>query len=58
MNMAIATEEENPLVLVFQPINIATWDLVPMKPVGHKKNRILILNFQKYKVPRYYINSK
>ena len=42
--MAFAYEEEDPLEVVFQPIKIATWDLVPMEPVGHKMNRILILN--------------
>ena len=36
MNMAIAHEEEDPLVVVFQPIKIATWDLVPMEPVGKR----------------------
>ena len=43
--MAIAYEEEDPLVVVFQPIKNATWDLVPIEPVGHKMNQNLKLIF-------------
>ena len=43
--MAIAYEEEDPLVVVFQPIKNATWDLVPIEPVGLKMNRNFKLIF-------------
>ena len=53
--MAIAYEEEDPLVVVFQPIKNATWDLVPIEPVGHKMNQNLKLIFH---TSKYCINSK
>ena len=48
--MAIAYEEEDPLVVVFQSIKNATWDLVPIEPVGHKMNRIFKLNLHISKI--------
>ena len=54
--MAIANEEEDPLVVVSLLVKIATWELVPIEPVGLKMNRILKLNLHTSKI--YYINSK
>ena len=43
--MAIANEEEDPLVVVSLLVKIATWELVPIEPVCLKMNRIFKLNF-------------